>query len=95
MIFQSIAGKKVQTCNIQKTHSDIIILNDSCHPHEHKISSINYLVNRSDRYPISKEAKQNELNIIKNTLHSNNYNINTVIKHPATQKQNTDIGSQR
>jgi hypothetical protein len=34
------------------------IPNDSCHPHEHKVSSINYLVNRLNIYPISKEAKE-------------------------------------
>jgi hypothetical protein len=42
-----------------------IIPNDYCRPHKHKISSINYLVNRLNTYSISKEAKENELNIIK------------------------------
>jgi hypothetical protein len=45
-------------------------------------------------YPVSKEAKENELNIIKSTLHNNNYHINIVVKYPAPQKQNTDIDSQ-
>jgi hypothetical protein len=40
------------------TQTDIIIPNDSCHPREHKISSINYLTNRLNTYPVSKEAKE-------------------------------------
>jgi hypothetical protein len=47
------------------TETDIIIPDDSCHPHEHKISNINYLMNRINIYPITKEAKEKELNIIK------------------------------
>jgi hypothetical protein len=42
-------------------------------------------------YPISTEAKGKELNIIKNTLHNNKYNMNKIIKSPALQKQNTDM----
>jgi predicted unusual protein kinase regulating ubiquinone biosynthesis (AarF/ABC1/UbiB family) len=45
-------------------------------------------------YPISKEAKEKELNIISSILHNNNHNIYKVIKHPTPQKQNTDIDSQ-
>jgi hypothetical protein len=45
-------------------------------------------------YPISKGAKEKELNIIRSMLHNNNHNINKVIKHPTPQKQNTDIDSQ-
>jgi hypothetical protein len=60
------------------TQTDIIIPNDSCHPYEHEIASINYLTNRLHAYPITNEAKIKELNI-KNTLH-NKYNINLDIK---------------
>jgi hypothetical protein len=38
---------------------------------------------------MSKETNEEELNIIKNTLHNNNYNINKAIKQPAPRKQNT------
>jgi hypothetical protein len=68
------------------TQTTIIVRNDFCHPHEHKISSIDYLVNRVHIYPIAK-AKEKELNIIKVTLHNNEYNINLSTRHPT----NTDI----
>jgi hypothetical protein len=35
------------------TQTDIIIPNDSCHPHEYKISNINYVINRLNTYPAS------------------------------------------
>jgi hypothetical protein len=39
------------------TQIDTIIPNDSCHPHEHKAASINYLMNRVHTYPITNEEK--------------------------------------
>jgi hypothetical protein len=36
------------------TQTDIIIPNTSCHPHEHKLTSINYLINRVHTYPMTK-----------------------------------------
>jgi hypothetical protein len=51
---------------------DIIIPKDSCHQHEPKMSSINYLNDRVHIYSITKEIKQKEyktyyimMNIIK------------------------------
>jgi hypothetical protein len=64
------------------TQTDIIVPNDSCHPHEHKTSSINYLLNRVHSYPITKEGKETELNTIRNTLLHNRYNINECNKRP-------------
>jgi hypothetical protein len=69
------------------TQTDIIIPNDSCHPHEHKIVSINYLTNRLHVYPLTKEAKIRGLETIKNTLHNNKYNINIDTKQH--KKHNT------
>jgi hypothetical protein len=43
-------------------HTDIIIDQDSCHPYEHKLSSICYLLNRLHIYPIIKEAKETTWN---------------------------------
>jgi hypothetical protein len=77
------------------TQTDIIIFNDSSYPHEYKILSINYSVNRLNTYPISKEVKEKELHFITNALHSNKYNINKIVKHPVPQKQNTDTDLQR
>jgi hypothetical protein len=37
-------------------------------------------------YPIPREAKEKGLNVIKNTLHNNNYDISKIKKHPAQQK---------
>jgi hypothetical protein len=44
------------------TKTDFVIKNDSCHPYEHKISSINYLMNS-----VQQRAKGKGLNIIKRT----------------------------
>jgi hypothetical protein len=53
------------------TKTDIVIPNSSCHPHEHKMSGINHLINRMRTYPITRKAKDTERNIIKNILHNN------------------------
>jgi hypothetical protein len=37
---------------------------------------------RVHTYPITKEAKEKELNVIKDTLHINEYNINLGMRHP-------------
>jgi hypothetical protein len=44
------------------TQTDIIIPNSSCHPHEHKRSGINYLLTRLYTYPITRKAKDVEMN---------------------------------
>jgi hypothetical protein len=68
----------VVICNVYRKHTqtDIMIPNDSCHLHEHKTPSINYLMDRLHTYPITNKAKKMELNVIKSTLHNNKYNIN-------------------
>jgi hypothetical protein len=48
--------------------TDLIIHNDSCHPYEHKKSAINYLINRMSTYPTTHENKDQELNIVQETL---------------------------
>jgi hypothetical protein len=40
------------------TQTDIIIRNDSCLPHEHKISSMKYLVNRLNMHQVSEKEKE-------------------------------------
>jgi hypothetical protein len=69
------------------TQTDIIIPNSSCHPYEHKLSRINYLVNQLYTYPTTKKAKDAEMNTIKNILYNNDYNINLLNKLPPTQKK--------
>jgi hypothetical protein len=71
------------------TQTDIIIPNSSCHPYEHKLSGINYLLNRLHTYPITEKAKGTIRNTIKNILHNNEYNTDLIRKPPPEQKQNT------
>jgi hypothetical protein len=40
------------------TQTDVIIPNDSCHPYEHKILSINYLIHRVHTCLITEEARK-------------------------------------
>jgi hypothetical protein len=49
------------------TQADIIILNSSCCPCEHKLLGIKYLFNRLNTYPVTKESKLTERNTIKHT----------------------------
>jgi hypothetical protein len=49
-------------------------------PYEHKISGINYLVNRLNTQPITKKAKEKEPNIIRKTVQNNEYNVNSASK---------------
>lgn len=60
--------KKLE-CSIYRkpTQTDIIILNSSCHPYEHKPSGIRYLLNRLHTYPIIKKLKQTGKHYTKNT----------------------------
>jgi hypothetical protein len=37
-------------------------------------------------YPTSSEAKEEELDIVKDTLHNNKYNMNKIIKTPDPTK---------
>jgi 23S rRNA maturation mini-RNase III len=71
----------------------IIIPNDFCHPYEHKISSIDYIVNSVHRYPIAK-AKEKELSIIKDTLHNKEYNIKLNTRHSNQHKHNKNTDPQ-
>jgi hypothetical protein len=70
------------------TQTGIIIRNSSCHPYEHKLSGINYVLNRLHIYPITKRAKEAEINTIRNIL-LNEYNTNLIEKPPFPQNQNT------
>jgi hypothetical protein len=53
------------------TTTDIMIRNDSCHPNEHKMSGINYLINRITTYPITHSNLNVESQIINHLLKSN------------------------
>jgi hypothetical protein len=72
------------------TKTDIIIPNSSCHPYEHKMSSINHVINRIHTYPITRIAKETEKNTIKNILHNNEYDTSLIEKPINQDKQRTD-----
>jgi hypothetical protein len=55
------------------TITDFIIPNTSCHPQEHKKSTIHYLMNRTDIYPLSQENRMHEWNIMQTILKNNGY----------------------
>jgi hypothetical protein len=73
----------------QPTYTDIIILKSSCHPHEHKISGINYLINRLHSYPTTDEARKIERNTIKCILYNNAYDTNITDKTIYTEEKKT------
>jgi hypothetical protein len=77
------------------TQTDIMIPSDSCHQYEHKSSSINYLLNRVHSYPITKEAKEIEMNTIRGILLNNQYNINESNKRPKPKKRNAHTDTQQ
>jgi hypothetical protein len=58
------------------TQTDTIIPSDSCHPYEHKIASINYLINRVHMYPVTKEAETKEGHAAKSAQERRHTNYN-------------------
>jgi hypothetical protein len=72
------------------TTTDLLIHNDSCHPHEHKKAAINFLINRMNKYPII-HNKNNEETIIKTILNNNNnYPQNTIQQKQKPSKKNSE-----
>jgi hypothetical protein len=61
--------------------------NSSCHPNEHKLSGINYLINWLHIQYLKKQKTWK--NAIENILHNNEYNADLIRKPPPPQKQNT------
>jgi hypothetical protein len=55
------------------TATDIQKHQNSCHPIEHKMAGINYLVNRLNTSPISAYSKEKESHMIDYILKANNY----------------------
>jgi hypothetical protein len=67
LTFQYTTRKKELEFSIYRklTQTDIIIPNNSSYPLRHKISNISYFVNKLNTYPVFKEVKEKELNIMK------------------------------
>jgi hypothetical protein len=76
------------------TATDTIIPRDSCHPIEHKMSAIRYLLNRNTTYLLTSESRQREDGIIDHILRANQYD--TEHKNMCTTTPNTmrDVGNQ-
>jgi hypothetical protein len=55
------------------TASGNLIPFESCHPSEHKLAGINYLVNRIVAYPIPESEKENEICISQQIANNNGY----------------------
>jgi hypothetical protein len=66
--------------------TDTIIPNDSCHPREHKLSAIRYLVNRMTTYNLDPTSIQKEHERLKQILLNNKYD--TSILHNVNNKNN-------
>jgi hypothetical protein len=58
-------NKNLQFSIYRKPTQTDIIPNSSCHPYGHKLSGINYSLNRLHTYPITEKAKDIEKNTIK------------------------------
>jgi hypothetical protein len=56
------------------TSTSTIIHASSCYPIEHKKMAFNYLLNGTEKYPLSLENKKAELNVIKQIAKENDYN---------------------
>jgi hypothetical protein len=67
----------------------LIIHNDSCHPTEHKNSAIQYMINRTNTYPISTNNKHHKLQRINIILQNNNYPQFTHKNNRRKQNKNT------
>jgi hypothetical protein len=61
----------------------------SCHPYEHKLSGIKYLLNRLNTYPTRRKSKQIGKNNIK-ILQKNEYNTH-LLEKPLSQPQKQNI----
>jgi hypothetical protein len=65
---------------------------ESCHPMEHKIAAIRYLINRMNTYNLKADNKEKERNI-KHILQKNKYDISTMSIPPKTQGNKVQNGS--
>lgn len=62
------------------TYSDVIIPFNSCHPLEHKLSTLRFLTNRLKIYHLRNEAIKQEILHIQNVLYNNSFSIQMINK---------------
>jgi hypothetical protein len=75
-----------------------MIHNTSCHPTEHKISGINYLINRIATYPISECNINKEKQITDYLLKANGYhhlNVNELRRHRQLRSREDNSQNQK
>jgi hypothetical protein len=70
------------------TTTDTIILNDSCHPLEHKLAAINYLANRMETYNLNSINKEKGNSTIKQILYNNKHDISILNRFTTTGNKN-------
>ena len=62
------------------TQTDVIIPSDSHHYHAHKLAAFNACVHRLSTTPMSDQAKEKEIQVIKQIAIGNNFNTTTIDK---------------
>jgi hypothetical protein len=79
---------KLQLAHIDNLHKTYIIIpNDTYHIYEHRISSINDLKNKVHTCQNNGVSKERDLNIMRETLHDNEYNINLGTRYLKQHKE--------
>jgi hypothetical protein len=76
------------------TTTDIMLHNTSCHPTEHKMSGINFLINRITNYPITNTNLNKEIQIIDHILMSNDYQQFKELVHNRKQRMQKQTNNQ-
>jgi hypothetical protein len=72
------------------TSTSTVIHASSCHPIDLKKMAFNYLLNRTEKYPLSLENKKAELNVIKQIARENYY-IDSILNQKQYKKQDTSL----
>jgi hypothetical protein len=60
------------------TTTDSIIPGDSCHPTEHKMANVRYLINRMNKHYLSTTNKDKGRKIVKHILQENKYDTSII-----------------
>jgi hypothetical protein len=68
IIIQRTENNLIYSIYRKSTVTDTIIHNILCHPIQHKMSAINYMINRLNTYPMKKNERNTEVNTIKYIL---------------------------
>jgi hypothetical protein len=71
--------------------TDIIILNDSCHPREHKTAAIRYCCSRMKTYKLTPESRLKERDNIQQILLNNKYSASSLEKFNKEKRIGQDI----